>query len=463
VGTFDERAISYSTEELIAEYKRRFILGQMRPIHDLFSQQKAFDNDTKRFKAALTTRRAGKSTLAAARLLESAYRNPGTLNCYLALTRDSARRILWPILIEMNEKYKLKAVATESNLTLKLKNKSEVFLLGADSKNFTARLRGAKYKRVVIDEAQSYSQNLQELVDDILTPALLDLNGDLDLYGSPGPRLSGYFHDVTTKPENGWSTHRWSILNNPHLPSAPEFIAEILKQKAWTVNHPTFKREWLGEWVLDESSLLFEYNPIFNTKIESMGEYETILGVDFGYRDKTAVCVLRYATKEKKAHVIESHAKAEMIISEIAVLIKDLIDKHQPTKIVADTGGLGLSMAKELSKRHHLPIHPAVKREKAARIQTINDALRTRQLTVHPENGNLIYQLMHLSRTDKGIERPDEECDEADALIYAFTEALHYLSEPESPKFALHSEDKLMESLERNAQEMQNQDWWERV
>jgi hypothetical protein len=79
----------------------------------------------------------------------------------------------------------------------------------------------------------------------------------------------------------------------------------------------------------------------------------------------------------------------------------------------------------------------------------VNDALRTGQLTVHPTCGDLIYQLMHLTKGDKGIERPDEECDEADAMQYAFSAALHYLSEPEAPKHALHSEEKLWESIER--------------
>jgi hypothetical protein len=140
----------------------------MRPFHELFQEQKVFHDDPCRFKAALTTRRAGKSTLAATRLIDAAQSQPGVFCPYIALTRDSAKRILWPILNEMNQKFNLQADMHET-LNMTLPNRSKIFLVGADQKNFIPRLRGAKYKRAAIDEAQSYSGHLNELIDDVLT------------------------------------------------------------------------------------------------------------------------------------------------------------------------------------------------------------------------------------------------------------------------------------------------------
>jgi hypothetical protein len=127
--------------------------------------------------------------------------------------------------------------------------------MGADQANWKERLRGVKLSRAVIDEAGAFRSDLKSLIDDVLTPTLMDLNGDLMMVGTPGPITNGYFYDVTEKGLYGYSTHRWSVLDNPHLPNARQFIEEIKERNGWSDTNPTYLREWCGQWVQDADAL----------------------------------------------------------------------------------------------------------------------------------------------------------------------------------------------------------------
>ena len=117
-----------------------------------FPKQDAFVQDKSRFITALCTRRAGKTNGLALRFFNTLQKYPGCFCPYIALTRESARNIMWGILQEQSEKYKLKAIFTESNLTMTMGNGSRLQLFGADMKNFIKRLKGIKTPGAAIDE-----------------------------------------------------------------------------------------------------------------------------------------------------------------------------------------------------------------------------------------------------------------------------------------------------------------------
>ncbi|NJM09705.1 MAG: hypothetical protein HC883_02065, partial [Bdellovibrionaceae bacterium] len=225
-----------------------------------FPKQRAFVEDPGRYLAALCTRRAGKSNGLGFRLYRAALKYPGSISPYIALTRSSAKNIMWPVFREINERYGLGAEMVESTLEIKLPNKSVIALFGADMKNFIERLRGPKYPFAAVDEAQAFRNHIHSLVDDILTPAVSDYpDGAIALTGTPGPVAKGLFHDITEGKSGGYSVHKWSVLDNPYLPNAREFIEDLKKRKGWTEDNPTYLREWRGQWVTDIDALVYKY------------------------------------------------------------------------------------------------------------------------------------------------------------------------------------------------------------
>jgi len=443
-----------SHEDLIAEAKRRFIVKQLTPVDLLFDKQKIFHRDQHRFKTALNTRRSGKSFLAAVRLLEAA-ETPLSQNPYLALTRESARRILWPTLTDLIEKFKIPCTHSESSLTIQFPNKSEIFLVGADQKNFAARLRGIKSKRCVIDEGQDFKEHLGDLIDSILVPTLVDFNGELDIYGTPGVRPSGFFYDITTN-ERGFQRYNWSVLDNPHIPNAKVFMEEILQRRGWSRENPTFRREWLGEWVLDLDALLFKFDRHKNLVSErpSGMAWNNILGIDLGYNDATGFTILSYSEASRQMYVIHAEAHSEMIPSEIAEKTKQLIERFKILSVVADTGGLGKSIAEELRRRHGLPIKAAQKVDKATRISFINGDFIDGNLCVLAHCKDLIEQLETVTKNEKGLEDDRLPVDLLDAMLYAYNESKHWSFESKPAKMNPHSEEYILDQFEKEAERM---------
>ena len=450
-------------DDLWREFKRRFIEGNRTPVDDLFKEQKLVACDPARFRFAQTSRRAGKSVTASAILTEGAA-TPGSQNPYIALTRESARRIIWPTLKNLIRRHRYKCDAVESSLTFKFDNDAEVFLVGADQSNFIDRLRGLKIKQCAIDEAQGFKAHLQELVDDVITPALIDFGGQVTLFGTPHPRRSGFFYDICHQNIPGWSGHHWTLLQNPHLKDVSKFLVELKEKRGWDDDNATFQREYLNLWVKDEDSLLFKFSRDKNvySVIPGTMPIQTIMGIDFGFNDKCAFVVLGENHNHRKTYALYSWSKAGMIVSEIAEKVKELISIYAPVKIVADTGGLGKTIAEEMRRRYQIPIEAADKPDKASRIAICNDEFRSGNFMIHNSNQTLIDELETIVKDqERLIEEDGQVCDEADAMLYAFSESKAYAFTLKEPVLDRNTDAFMLKQLELESEGMQNREWWE--
>jgi len=113
--------------------------------------------------------------------------------------RDSAKKIMWKdVLKPISRQLMLNARFNETELTATLTNDSVIYLLGVDSaEEEKKKLLGQKYKLVVIDEAASFSVDLNELVYGVLKPSVADYRGTICLIGTPGNVKRGLFFDLT--------------------------------------------------------------------------------------------------------------------------------------------------------------------------------------------------------------------------------------------------------------------------
>jgi hypothetical protein len=458
---------------VLAEVHRRSLPSlHDQLIDEKFPQQRAFVLDRSQFVVATCTRRAGKSHGLALRLYRAALRIPNSLSIYLGLTRLSSENIMWPVLKELNTKYGIGAVLTDSDLTVTLPepNNSVIRLMGADQKNFIERLRGPKYAEAQIDEAQSFRSHLGMLIDDILTPALGDYRGSLVLTGTPGPIPAGDFYDAS-EGETGHSKHKWKIYENPYFPNPKDFVLKLKKKKKWSDENPTYRREYLGEWVVDRDALVYKFDPKknFYRKLPEGHDWSRVLSVDFGWNDQTAFAVVTYSQTLREVFVEHVEGHAEMIPSEIAERLQKLRAKYKPVAIVADTGGLGKSIAEEFKKRHKIPIQAADKTQKLTFIRLLNGDFIDSNLWVHESLTELKDQYEKLVKGDDGLEDPTLPNDLCDAVLYAYRRAKHYLGEipegkpkPGTPQALEEEADDMEEAEEREFQASKTRKWWEK-
>lgn len=435
-------------------YKRDLLnLGQS------FPKQYAFTEDKATFLAAQCSRRAGKTNGLALRFFKTLETHPKSQCIYLALTKDSAEAIMWPILQELNDKYNLGCTFTKK-MTMKHPNGSYLRLLGADMPNFIRRLKGIKSPGIAIDEAQDFGSHLQSLVDDVITPTLADYPDSwLAITGTPGAVPKGYFYEVTQEKKYGYSLHEWTVLDNPYMPDANKFINELKKKRGWLDDNPTLQREWLNRWVLDLESLWVRYSAANNHYIQLPnivpGKWNYIMGIDLGFKDADALAVLAWSESDPNTYLVEEVVTKKQGLTELVKQIQTLRDKYSVYKLVIDEGGLGKKLAEEMRRQHHIPVQPADKARKQETIEFLNDALRLGKFKA--KSGSRFAQDSYLIQIDwdkstpsKIVIKKDPHSDIIDAVLYAFKESPAYTYE--KPKTILARDTK--EWAEQQQQEM---------
>lgn len=414
------------------------------PLDPSFPKQNDFVEDTHRFIDAQCSRRAGKSTGLGKRFFKTMQRHPKAKCFYLALTRDSAKEIMWPVLQELNDTYKLNCEFVESKLLIKHPNGSKLQLYGADMKNFVKRLRGQKSPGIGLDEAQDFGTHLQSLLDDILTPMLVDYeDGWLAITGTPGPVPQGYFFDVTQNHRFGYSHHEWTLLENPYLPDPAAFIGDLKIKREWEDNHPTLLREWQNKWVLDAEALWIQYHASKNDYAElpplpANKKYNYILGVDWGFKDSDALAVLAYSDESAVTYLVEELVTPKQGLTELTNQIQGIRKKYEISKIIMDEGGGGKKMAEEMRRQHAIPVEPADKVRKQETVEFLNDALRTGRLMAKEssrfaQDSYLVQIDWEKSTPNKIVIKKNPHSDIIDAVIYAFKCSPAYAYEKPSP------------------------------
>jgi len=447
----------------IMEAKKRGLLQNGRTYSDTaFKLQSDFVADTNRFLVAQCSRRAGKTNGLALRFYNTLERYPNALCVYVALTRDSAKNIMWPILQELDDRYKIGMKFTDSDLTSTHPNGAKIKLFGDDMQGFIKRLKGIKTPGCAIDEAQDFGDHIQSLVDDVLTPAMTDYKDSwLALTGTPGPIPRGYFYDVSERRMYGYSVHKWTILDNPYLPQAEEFIADMIAKRQWEPNNPTLLREWRNKWVLDVESLLIKYS-------EGINHYETlpaddyvyILGVDLGISDADALAVLAWSENTKNIYLVHEETTTGQGVSELAQQIRALQQRFDIGKIICDEGALGKKIAEELRRRFHLPIVAADKSRKMESVSFLNDYLRLGHFKAKKDSrfaqDSYMVQIDYDKSTpDRLVVKSSYHSDIIDAVLYAYKEsnAWTYQAKQELPKLGTKDwYDKEVSDMEKEAE-----------
>lgn len=282
----------------------------------------------------------------------------------------------------------------------------------------------------IVHNCQDFGPHLESLIDDVLTPTLTDYKDSwLALTGTPGPVPMGYFFNVTAQAKYGFSLHKWTLIDNPYLPNAQEFLNEIKAKRQWDENNPTLRREWYNEWVLDVESLLIRYDAA-KSHYEELppGRWVYILGIDIGFNDADALAVLAWSESSPNIYLVEEVVTAGQDITTLSTQVDALMHKYDISKIVMDEGGLGKKVAEEIRRRKQLPIHPADKARKMENVAFLNDYLRLGKFKAKSESRfakeSYLLQIDWDKTTPDRIKVKDSfHSDIIDAVLYAFKES----------------------------------------
>jgi hypothetical protein len=426
----------------LGDAKARYVLSH------LTDAQLEFVTSPARMKAALCTRRAGKSTGAAAGMIYTALRYSNCSVAYFAPTSDDARGVMHDKLEELHEQYGINISWHEQRAEFSYPNGSVIKLVGANDARGSIRGLGRAFHLVVIDEAASFGKHFASLVTDTLLPTLADYGGALWMIGTPQPLCLGYFHDVTTGQMRGWELFTWSVFDNPMLPAFRAY-AEANPGKDWkeyaygewldyelgiaglTREDTSVQRMWFAKWVRDNTSLVYQYDPVVNDldaadKFSFYG-WKMVLGVDLG--QNSALTLVAYADDMPYCVIIKSQRYSITLTDELGKLITAWrLQYPKIGKVIVDIGNVGKQIAEDLRVRWRLPIVAATKKDKLAYQITMNSDFRTGRIKVWAAQcKNLIAQWQSLQKDpDTGEEIKGGDNHETDAALYAWRFCRHF-------------------------------------
>lgn len=403
--------------------------------------------------ALLCGRRAGKSTLFAYWLVDGAIKAPrGSWCVYVSITREHAEQAMWQQIKDAATESGAAHSISETKLRIRFAGGGMLMLAGCDTKREINKFRSKKIARVAVDECGALRASLLQYLDeDVLEPACMDLGGKRAYGGTPGPFPLGWWWDLTQPRKNlepaggaSWMpVGRWTARENPHIVGGAEtYFERVRKRRGWLKTHPTYVREYEGQWYVDVGELVFPIKVGRNT-IEALPthtdagavldptRWRYAIGIDLGFVHASAfVVVAAHPGLAERMFVVESEKHVGWITQQIRDRLRQLRKKYPQSLAVADSGGYGKPIVEELKSQWGEALEPAEKTHKAGQIRLIRDAIigSTLQLLDGEQNDALRSEWRVMGWDPEDPTKPSGLAEDhaSDATIYAARALRHY-------------------------------------
>lgn len=469
----------------------------------LFRQQQQLLDDPNPYKCLRTPRRSGKSYACAVAAVRKCLTRARARVVLIGLTLKSTRGSFWRILDEIITSNGVDAESNKTELSYTFANGSYLYIFGAETLDRIERLRGDEYDLVIVDEAKSFSpETLRYLIEDVLMAAVATRLGEIWLTGTPGHIFEGPFyyasnpgkpdkqkkiHSVQFDPAVGiqkkafWSFHTWTMEDNVKVKGQWQRACDDKERLEWTDDHPTWRREFLGEWVVDESGLVFAFASLcFEDKdkvtwipdINHPGNYglpegswNFLCGIDFGWENPTAFVVVAYSRARQELRELHSEKHSYLTLSGVAEIYRNLERRFGGFEAtIVDAGAQGATIHHTLATDHGIPAIPAQKREKQAYTQIVNSDLYSGKIKLIEKSQLAEEMTRHcwdlsegsreeLARKGRLKEHPSSPNDLCDAFLYVWRFSAHRWYEAEQKQGPTPDQADYFEQLENEAKE----------
>ena len=245
--------------------------------------------DRHRYRVVVAGRRFGKTTLSAWEMFAKAVATNDGRITYMAPTFAQARDIAWAELKKVCAQ--LAENTNESRLEITIKNcKGTTSMISLHGWESVETMRGQKYDMLVLDEI-SNMRDFWTSWQEVLRPALTDRKGEVLFIGTP----SGFNHlydlyNMENDPVKGmdYKSFHFTTYDNPYMP-----VEEIDKAKT-EMTDDKFAQEYMADFRKMEGLVYKEFDrKLHLTDILPELTVESLGGVDFGYRNPTAILSIK--------------------------------------------------------------------------------------------------------------------------------------------------------------------------
>jgi hypothetical protein len=245
--------------------------------------QQQVARSTKRFRTLITGRRFGKTTLAVREMCRYAS-EPNRTVWYVAPSYRMAKGIVWRKLKHRLQDLRWVLKVNESELTIYLRNGSEISLKGAENAD---SLRGRAIDFLVMDE---FADIDPEAFYEVLRPTLADTQGHALFTGTP-KGIGNWSYDIyqmAQEDPDSWASWQFTTLQGGFVSQSE--IDEARK----LLDARTFQQEFEATFVTSGNRVWYAFDRVHNVR-EYTGPVPTSIavGMDFNIDPMSAVIFAR--------------------------------------------------------------------------------------------------------------------------------------------------------------------------
>lgn len=344
-----------------------------------FPRQAEILQDNNQYQAWLFTRRFGKSTTFAKKGCGIVANTPNSKVLYLALTLDSAKGILWDAVEKELTENKVPFRGYYDQGIFELKNGSVFRFFGVDS-NYKEmkKILGQAYDLVGIDESGSMTIDVENLIMQMIDPALIDRQGSLVMLGTAENIPNTFYQKVTDGAhiDLPWIVQKGSTEESPYTGAAFKAKKDMLiARNPLVVNASWFKSHYLNIWAADDELIIVHFNEQINRikKLPDYGDWIYGLGVDLGFNDASSFVVNAMSSKSPYLHTVCAFKAPELDLTGVSTKIKELNGRYGFTWAIVD--GANKQGVQEMQNRHDLGLTliTADKTDKATFLRLMDD------------------------------------------------------------------------------------------
>lgn len=439
----DEAAAVRSADEAAAAQAARAarILDGQNPV------SVPFVLDRSPYVGLLAPRRSSKSFSVSSKCAHLGETRPGSrcliISTNLKATKDNYWKRSPSGIFTINQRFDLGMTFHHTDLVWYHQNGSTGRLAGCETRADIETLRGApaEVDLVVVDECKSIPWVLlEELLRDVLEPGTMTRDGQIVLAGTPGTFPRGPFWEATDLdardakgrptcrragaqvqvPESlsltpsdedddeehvaAWDLYTWTIQDNVKVPGQWKKALRIKQRAGWDDENPTWRREYLGQWVTGSTGLVYAYGELRATKPEKVtwipeadsrnptglppedGPWHLLMSLDFGFMDDTGLLLAAYSERLAELRHVYDEKHKHMLPDDVARMVERVVAKYGlPEAIVGDAGSLGGKVYVEtLAQRHGIHVEKADKAFKNDFMEYLNTDFHAGRVKIIP-------------------------------------------------------------------------------
>ena len=328
-----------SSELMKFDQADRFIKLPIQSYMDLLgiepnSSQKALinaiNNPKYRFVCAALSRRQGKTYIANV-IGQLVSLVPGS-NILIMSPNYSLSQISFDLQRQLIKHFDLEV--TKDNAKDKVIELSNGSTIRMGSVNQVDSTVGRSYDLIIFDEAAL--ANGKDAFNVALRPTLDKINSKAVFISTPRGRnnwFADFYHRGFSDEFKDWCSIRATYHENPRI--SEQDIDEAKK----AMSTAEFSQEYLADFNTYEGQV---WNFNFETQVGDFEQLDTskmdvFAGLDVGYKDPTALCVIAYDWDEQKFYLIDEYMDAERTTEQHAIEINKMIHKYNIDYIYIDS------------------------------------------------------------------------------------------------------------------------------